>query len=129
VAFFPVRVSQLIWKHAIFLGCPFFAQQSIRSLLSQTNKGMFSNSKSASSAGLQVSKHLFDAKDLLTANRPKEAMKSCREALSLSAELSDKRARRAVLRVKVCCHRFADIFPFYRGSLAKGTPNIYERVP
>lgn len=50
---------------------------------------------------MQVSTDLFHAKDSLAEGDVQAALDSCNEALTLSAELEDKRARRAVLRVTV----------------------------
>jgi hypothetical protein len=98
-----------VWKHAILSICSRVFKHEKWSDRGQCDRALSKACK------LQVSKDLFDAKDLLTANKPKEAMKSCREALALSAELSDKRARRAVLRVKVCFGRL----PFHQKPILK----------
>ena len=50
---------------------------------------------------VQVSTDLFHAKDFLAEGDVQGALECCQEALALSAELEDKRARRAVLRVTV----------------------------
>ena len=49
----------------------------------------------------QVSKDLWDAKDALSANKPEDALGLLQDALKITDELTDKRARRAVLRVTV----------------------------
>jgi hypothetical protein len=49
-----------------------------------------------------VSKDLWDAKDALAANKPEDALDKLQDALRITDELTDKRARRAVLRVTLC---------------------------
>lgn len=53
---------------------------------------------------MQVSKDLWDAKDALSANKPEDALELLQDALKITDELTDKRARRAVLRVTVRFH-------------------------
>ena len=50
---------------------------------------------------MQVSKDLYDAKDALASDKPQQALELLQDALAITDELTDKRARRAVLRVTV----------------------------
>ena len=60
-----------------------------------------------------MSKDLYDAKDCLAANDAEGALRCLDEAARISDEaLTDKRARRAILRVTVChtcCQRAASV--------------------
>ena len=50
---------------------------------------------------MQISKDLYDAKEAIDRGDFSGALAQCSEAVTLTREIADKRAERAVLRVRV----------------------------